>query len=375
MMNRLLLEKRSAAALCGWVALLIGVLFVEGCHAQEDADADADAERPPNIVFILSDDVGYGDLSCYGHPYSETPNLDRLASEGTKYTQFNVNGNVCPHTRAGFMTGRSPSFFPNYTAKYGFMGAVTITQLLKEAGYATGHIGKWNIGGDPERDAVDYGIDDLRRTSDLDGDPRGREGLRFDDAIDFVEQNADVPFYLNLWIHATHTPVEAPQDMVDRYQDLEIDRSDFSFWMQDRFDVVEARNGSIDENMHLYMADLHAMDLNVGRLLDTIDDLNLTDSTIVVFTRYVWQNLGFLCVSQCFPILCLFVPHNISSSSHFLFVCSVTMDPRDPATASPVWDTPVACGKGSISTTKGAFVFPLLSVGPTIHPREKSTIP
>lgn len=248
-------------------------------------------DEPPNFIFIVSDDVGFGDLACYGHPYAETPNLDRLAAEGTMYTQFDMTGNVCTHTRSGLMTGRNPSWFPNFTAEYGFLGALTITKLLQEqAGYVTGHIGKWNIGPDPEIEYIEYGIDDLRLTGHLENDPRGREGLRFDDAIDFVEQNQKKPFYLNLWIHATHTPIQAPEEMIDRYRDLQVNRSDFSYWMQSQFDEVESLGGDIDKSMQLYLADLYEMDLNVGRLLDTLDALNLTDNTIVVFTR--WVNEG-----------------------------------------------------------------------------------
>lgn len=272
---------------CKWWVLFLTLLIWRPCRGQDE---------PPNVIFILSDDVGYGDLACYGHPYAETPHLDRLAAEGTMFTQFNVNGNVCPHTRAGLMTGRSPSWFPNYTAKYGFMGAMTITNLLQQAGYVTGHIGKWNIGDDPDNESIEYGIDDLRRTGDITDDPRGREGLRFDDAIDFVEQNQNETFYLNLWIHAVHTPVSAPQDMIDRYRDLSVNRTDFAYWMQDRFDEVESFGGDIQESMHLYLADLYSLDLNVGRLLDTLDRLGLTNDTVVVFARCVkWVLMLYPC--------------------------------------------------------------------------------
>lgn len=97
--------------------------------------------RSPNFVFLFADDLGFGDLACYGHPYAKTPNLDRLAAQGTLFRQFHVNGNVCPVTRAGLMTGRNPSWFPNYTDQYSFMGATTITNILHDAGYVTGHIG------------------------------------------------------------------------------------------------------------------------------------------------------------------------------------------------------------------------------------------
>jgi len=94
------------------------------------------------------------------------------------------------------MTGRNPSWFPNYTDDYSFLGAKTVCNILKDSGYATGHIGKWNIGPDYDAEYVEYGITDLRITGSIGNDPRGKEGLRFDVAIDFLEQYKDVPFYL-----------------------------------------------------------------------------------------------------------------------------------------------------------------------------------
>jgi len=94
------------------------------------------------------------------------------------------------------MTGRNPSWFPNYTDDYSFLGAKTVCNILKDSGYATGHIGKWNIGPDYDAEAPGYGITDLRITGSISDDPRGKEGLRFDVAIDFLQQYKDVPFYL-----------------------------------------------------------------------------------------------------------------------------------------------------------------------------------
>lgn len=238
----------------------------------------------PNFVFIFTDDIGYGDLACTGHPYARTPNIDRLAREGVIMTQFHVNGNVCPHSRAGIMTGRNPSWFPNYTAQHGFMGRTTITNLLQNAGYRTGHVGKWNIGGDPEGDAIDYGIDFLSRPGHNRSDPRGREGDRFDEAINFIVSNKDEPFYLNLWAMALHTPVEAPQAIVDQFSDVKVKYGDFDEWQHERFDALKEHGGNLNRAMQLYLADLFALDLNVGRLLDALDENGLTDNTIVVFT-------------------------------------------------------------------------------------------
>src|SRR6186997_1474364 len=102
----------------------------------------ADASRP-NVVLMLADDLGYGDLHCYGHPYARTPNLDRLASEGTRMEQFYVTGVTCCPSRTGFMTSKFPATFQKYPADAGFGNRVTVTELLKKAGYTTGHFGKW----------------------------------------------------------------------------------------------------------------------------------------------------------------------------------------------------------------------------------------
>src|SRR5688572_22456426 len=115
--------------------------------------------RPPNFVFILGDDWGWGDLGCFGHPRIQTPYLDRLAAEGTRFTQFYVAAPVCSPSRAGFMTGRFPSRLGIHTIfaarEQNRASGVpdwldpdlpSITGLLRAAGYATGHFGKWHLG-------------------------------------------------------------------------------------------------------------------------------------------------------------------------------------------------------------------------------------
>ena len=105
-------------------------------------------DSPPNIVFMFADDLGYGDLGCYGHPYAKTPALDRLASQGTRFTQFYVTGVTCNPSRTGLMTRLFPARFAKYAADFGFGDRLTITELLKRKGYKTGHFGKWHIGPD-----------------------------------------------------------------------------------------------------------------------------------------------------------------------------------------------------------------------------------
>lgn len=106
------------------------------------AEAAKQDTKPPNIIFILAEDMGWGDLPAYGHPYARTPNLNKLSSEGTKFNRFYVTGTTCNPSRTGLMTGRNPASFPSYPADYGIPdGVPTVTKLLRdEAGYRTGHV-------------------------------------------------------------------------------------------------------------------------------------------------------------------------------------------------------------------------------------------
>src|SRR4051812_35569253 len=119
---------------------LVSIAFVAAAYGLMAGPGNA-AEKP-NIVFILADDLGYGDLACYGHPYSKTPALDQLAREGSKFMSFHVTGVTCCPSRTGFMTSKFPATYHHYPADAGFGKRVTITELLHQAGYRTGHFGK-----------------------------------------------------------------------------------------------------------------------------------------------------------------------------------------------------------------------------------------
>src|SRR4051812_32403459 len=170
------------------------------------APAVAAEGTKPNIVFLLADDLGYADLKCYGHPYAHTPNLDQLASEGTRFTQFCMTGITCCPSRTGLMTGKFPATFREYPAGAGFGKRVTVTELLKQRGYATGHFGKWHIG--TNETPGTYGIDAIDVTEGASArrhrDGRGRDAGIFDDAIAFIEKHKQGPFYVNVWGHISH---------------------------------------------------------------------------------------------------------------------------------------------------------------------------
>ena len=240
-----------------------------------------DQSKTPNIVFMFADDLGYGDLACYGHPYARTPALDRLAKEGTRFTRFYASGVTCCPSRTGFMTGLHAARFRKYPAGFGFGGRVTVTELLKKQGYRIGHFGKWHIGPDVGKA---YGVDEYGSGGGSRGTPRGRDATIYDDAIQFIRKNADRPFYLNVWGHITHYAVNAPDDQVQGFRDVMVDRGDFSETMQHKFDACAKIGGDIDTGMREYLAEVHALDSHVQRLLDALDELGLRDNTIVVFS-------------------------------------------------------------------------------------------
>ncbi|MEM7392188.1 MAG: sulfatase-like hydrolase/transferase [Verrucomicrobiota bacterium] len=244
--------------------------------------ARADDERLPNIVFLFADDLGYGDLGCYGHPYAKTPSIDRLAREGTRFTQFYVTGVTCNPSRTGLMTGRFPARFPRYAADYGFGDRVSITELLKQRGYRTGHFGKWHIG--PESGDGTYGIDTIRTIGKSRNKSKGRDDDLYSAAIDFMKKNKDAPFYLNVWGHATHYPVNTPAGLAERFKNVRIDRKDFSSTIQHKFDESLNISKDLDDSMRQYLGDVYQIDANVDRVLKALDDLGLTEKTMVVFS-------------------------------------------------------------------------------------------
>ncbi len=255
------------------------------------------ASETPNIVFIYADDFGYADLACYGHPYAKTPAIDQLASEGTMFTQAYSTGKTCLPSRVGYMTARSPQRNADApVADNGFGEHITITELLKNHGYRTGHFGKWHIG--PVETQGTYGIDEIDTPSGNGDALAGRDGGLFNDAIAFIDRHNQnypgVPFYVNIWGHSTHYAVNPPAEYIAEFAGLVVDRSDFfthvynpdndEMGIQEQFDNSIALDPDLDTSMQNYMGDVWSIDLNVARVLDKLDDLGLTDDTIVVFS-------------------------------------------------------------------------------------------
>jgi N-acetylgalactosamine-6-sulfatase len=246
----------------------------------------------PNVVLILADDLGWGDLNCYGNSKILTPALNKLSRHGTLFTQFYAAAPVCSPSRAAFLTGRFPgrlrihaglSNDPAYNADrwqddWLDPAVPTITSIFQSAGYATGLFGKWHLGavdGAPTPGA--YGLDDhVTENSTGPQFPQqvpGNEYFRaesteyiVDEAIRFIEENQDIPFFVNLWTLIPHATLHPTEEQLAVYDHL-------------------APNGvSHLGARQVYFASVTALDEQIGRLLDRIDELGLANDTIVIFT-------------------------------------------------------------------------------------------
>jgi arylsulfatase A len=250
------------------------------------------AAEKTNVVFILADDLGWADLGCYGSKYHKTPHLDRFATSAMRFTQGYAACPVCSPTRASIMTGRYPArlnltdWLPGRAdrpdqkllrpviTQHLPKEEITLPQALKAAGYVTGHIGKWHLGGKgslPEERGFDSNVGGEKA---LDPVP-AREDLTdrlTAEAEKFIEANRDKPFFLYLAHHAPHIPLKARPELVAKYQ--------------------KGKPG--EQGNPIYAAVLESLDEGVGRVLKKLDDLKLTEKTLVIFT----SDNGGLCVIE-----------------------------------------------------------------------------
>lgn len=264
------------------------------------AQAPATAARP-NVVFIITDDVGYGDLGSYGAPDIKTPNIDSLARDGVRFTDFYANAPTCTPTRAGLVTGRYQQRnaleaplgnADTGAAEQGLPAAGwSLPQVLKNNGYATALLGKWHLGYKPEFSPNAHGYDyffgfksgaiDYYQHTGMDGKPDlfenqspiTQDGYMTDlitaRSMRFIEQNATRPFFLEVAYNAAHWPYQVP----DR-PSIAVDNGRH---LQPHDDPTSTRAD--------YVAVMERADRGVGDILKTLERLNLTQNTIVIFTN------------------------------------------------------------------------------------------
>lgn len=255
------------------------------------------SETPPNIVLIMADDLGYGDISCFGSNYIKTPVLDKMASEGMKFIDYHSNGAVCTPTRAALMTG-------NYQQRAGLEGVIyaaldkriygisdkqkTMGDYFREAGYKTGIFGKWHLGYKPKFNPTLHGFDEfygyvsgnVDYISHLDGaglydwwqntdtcyDKGYVTDLLTDHALQFIEKNKDRPFLLYLPHEAPHFPYQG--------------RNAKPYRLPGKIDRPKA---SETENKKAYKEMVEVMDENIGRVFQKLKELGLDKNTFVFF--------------------------------------------------------------------------------------------
>ena len=258
----------------------------------------------PNVLFILIDDMGWMDLGCQGNKNLRTPNIDNLAKGGMRFTDAYAPAPVCSPTRAAIITGQSPArlqitnhlphqdrftpkdskLLPAKMLNHLSLESETLAERLKkDAHYATAFIGKWHLytGRDKKYNPLNQGFDINIGGCSYGGPPTFFDPYRIDflpdrkegeylpnrladEAIAFIsEQNSkDKPFFLALWNYTVHWPMEAPDKLVEKYKNLPV-------------------KGYRD---HRYAAMIEAMDIAIGKVLKSLDDLNITEETLVIFT-------------------------------------------------------------------------------------------
>ncbi|MEW4456102.1 sulfatase [Bremerella sp. JC817] len=276
------------------------------------------AERSPNFVFILVDDLGWTDLGCFGSSFYETPNVDKLAKSGIRFTNAYAACQVCSPTRASIMTGR----YPTRTGITDYIGAaqpdkwnrktpllpapyetklaldeVTIAEALKQKGYATFFAGKWHLGSEaffPEHQGFDVNQGGIDRGGPYGGkkyfspygNPRlkdGPDGEHLPDrlateTVKFMEAHKDEPFLAYLSFYSVHTPLMSRENLKQKYEEKKKTLKHGEIWGQEG-----ARKVRLVQEHAVYAGMVEAMDQAVGKVLDGIDSLGLADNTVVMF--------------------------------------------------------------------------------------------
>ena len=291
------------------------LLLILGTACQSGNDANIDK---PNIVLITIDDLGWADVGCNGSTYYETPNIDRLASEGMRFTQAYASAAICSPTRAALMTGKAPARLgitdwirarfqggeipadKTYTLTYEGTPAdsllcpanplwlpleeTTIAEVLKAQGYTTAHVGKWHLGTDdwyPEKQGFDVNIGGCdygqppsyfdpysnKRQAGIPNLPPRREGEFLEDrladeAADFIITNQDRPFFLNMADYGVHTPIQGKPALVEKYKN----------------------KPATNQDNPVYAALIESMDQLVGKITHTVDSLGIGENTLIIFT-------------------------------------------------------------------------------------------
>lgn len=298
------------------VVIFFGFMISTSSYSQETV-------KQPNVILVLIDDMGWGDLGCYGNDFIDTPNIDQLAADGVRFTDFYAAGAVCSPTRCAIQSGQNQARigitahipghwrpFETITTPLTTMAlpldTVTIAESLKSTGYRTGYIGKWHLGNAPafQPEFQGYDLSVVINGPHLPGryrtqrkdvpQPKSdqyRTDYEADRAIDFINQDSNDPFFLMVSPFAVHIPLGAMSDKVEKYR---------------------KRAASMKRELPnpIYAAMVEHCDDMLGRLVEAVDQRGLTDDTMILFTsdngglnrRYDYREAADDIVSDLAPL-------------------------------------------------------------------------
>jgi arylsulfatase A-like enzyme len=309
------------------------------------------AEKRPNIIFFLIDDLGWSDLGCYGSKYHLSPNIDKLAARGVRFTQAYSASPVCSPTRSAVMTGKNPARLGitdwiGASQKFNVLvtpknvealpqNEVTFAESLKKSGYATAYFGKWHLGADEQDHPNSHGFDYHRGVNragspgsyyypfkrnkakpktvlspsdvpdfDLANKDSYLTDLLAEEASKFIEKKKDVPFLLMLAHYSVHTPIQARKNDAIRYKDRMRD-----IGLPSKVSIKKERYGStrMTQNNPDYAAMVESVDRSVGKVLGKLEELKLNDNTFIIFTSdngglSTLQNNRRAAPTSCLPL-------------------------------------------------------------------------
>jgi len=306
------LSRRDFLRMTGAAAAAVAV---PGCDIVLKPAAEKKSIKKPNIVLILADDLGYGDIGCYGGRHARTPNIDALARRGMKFTDFHSNGPMCSPTRAALLTGRYQQRAGVETVlgfskdkSYGMsLAEVTFAEVLKAAGYTTALFGKWHTGHLPEFAPTKQGFDMFRglyggidyhshvnrtgcenwwKNEKLASEEGYVTELITRHAQQFIEENKNRPFCLYLPHFAVHFPWQGPKD-----------KADFAVGVDNS--SPEKKYGSRKDKKAAYKEMIESLDAGVGRIITTVKRAGLERNTLVFFAS---DNGGHKMVASSGPL-------------------------------------------------------------------------
>jgi len=293
---------------CRYIILFVFIqLFIVGCSP----DPGDFSSSKPNIIVFLADDLGYGDLGCYGNPIIKTPALDKFATEGVLLRNCHSAGTVCSPSRAGLLTGRNPYRSGFYSIQGGASGIhlkneeITIAELLKTEGYETGFFGKWHLSmlskdkkdePGPGEQGFDYWFATTHNA--FNGVENCRDFIKNGSVVDSVngwycdviveealrwlreKRDKDKPFFLMICSHEPHTPLDPPARFSNMYDNSEVEMLEKSI----KYGSVDRPDKDITSNKKDYYGTVSQLDSAFSNLLKAIKEDKLEDNTIIIFT-------------------------------------------------------------------------------------------